>query len=91
MPVRRPIDPRYRVAELEVLRLVEEFPGKLDFFDVVNMVPERSTVHKGEAIRCFQMAAGRLGIGIGHEPTETRIRYYCFFNNQVKCLQFFWN
>jgi len=49
MPVRPPLDPRDQTAEQEVLRLVEEFPGQLDFYDVVNMVPKRSKVFKGEA------------------------------------------
>jgi hypothetical protein len=49
MPIRPPIDPRDRAAEQEVIKLVEEFPGKLDFYDVVNMVPNRSKVFKGEA------------------------------------------
>jgi hypothetical protein len=42
-------DPREIAAEKEVIRLVEEFPGKLDFYDVVNRVPKRSRVYKGEA------------------------------------------
>jgi hypothetical protein len=49
MPVRPPIDPRDRAAEQEVLQLVEEFPGQLDFYDVVNKVPKRSKVFKQEA------------------------------------------
>jgi hypothetical protein len=49
MPVRPPIDPRDLVAEQEVLRLVEEFPDQLDFYDVVNKVPKRSKVFKQEA------------------------------------------
>jgi hypothetical protein len=49
MTVKPPIDPRDLVAEQEVLRLVEEFPGQLDFFDVVNKVPKRSKVFKQEA------------------------------------------
>jgi hypothetical protein len=42
-------DPRGKAAEKEVIRLVKEFPDKLDFYDVVNMVPKRSEVFKGEA------------------------------------------
>ncbi len=42
-------DPRDIAAEKEVMRLVEEYPGKLDFYDVVNTVPKRSHVYKGEA------------------------------------------
>jgi len=42
-------DPRDIAAEKEVIRLVEEYPGKLDFYDVVNRVPKRSRVYKGEA------------------------------------------
>jgi Zn-dependent M32 family carboxypeptidase len=42
-------DPRDIAAEKEVIRLIEEYPGKLDFYDVVNRVPKRSRVYKGEA------------------------------------------
>ncbi len=42
-------DPRDIAAEKEVIRLVEEYPDELDFYDVVNMVPKRSQVFKGEA------------------------------------------
>jgi hypothetical protein len=42
-------NPRDIAAENEVIRLVEEYPGKLDFYDVVNRVPKRSRVYKGEA------------------------------------------
>jgi hypothetical protein len=44
-----PEDPRGKAAENEVIRLVKEYPGKYDFYDVVNKVPKRSTVFKGEA------------------------------------------
>jgi len=73
MPVRPPIDPRDRAAEQEVIKLVEEFPGELDFYDVVNMVPKRSKVFKGEAKYALvyminsgvllESPAGRISVG----------------------------
>jgi hypothetical protein len=49
MPIELPVDPRYELAKKEIIRLLEEYPDQLDFYDVVNMVPKRSQVDKGEA------------------------------------------
>jgi len=37
------------LTKKEILRLLEEYPDQLDFYDVVNKVPKRSKVYKGEA------------------------------------------
>jgi hypothetical protein len=44
-------NPREKLAEREVKRLIRALPGELDFYDVVNMVPERCKIRvmKGEA------------------------------------------
>ena len=49
MPIELPVDPRYELAKKEIIRLLEEYPDQLDFYDVVNMVPKRSSVYKGVA------------------------------------------
>lgn len=36
-------------AEKEVIKLISEQQNQLDFYDVVNMIPKRSSVFKGEA------------------------------------------
>jgi hypothetical protein len=69
MPIKPPVDPRFELAKKEVIQLVEEFPGQLDFYDVVTMVPKRSKVYKGEA-KCALVHM--INNGILHEaPNRT--------------------
>lgn len=49
MVARPKVNGRDKAAEKAVVQLVKEFPDKLDFYDVVNMVPKRSAVFKEEA------------------------------------------
>ncbi len=49
MPIKPPVDPRFELAKKEVIRLVMEHTGRLDFHKVINMVPKRSQVFKEEA------------------------------------------
>ena len=49
MPIKPPVDPRAKEAEREVLQLIGEFPGELDFYDVVHRVDKRGKVYRMEA------------------------------------------
>jgi hypothetical protein len=63
-------DPRDIIAEKEIIRLVEEYPGKLDFYDVVNKVPRRSDIYKMEAKRAL---VHMINTGVLEESANRKI------------------
>jgi hypothetical protein len=74
-------DPRDIAAEKEVMRLVDEYPDKLDFYDVVNMVPKRSSVYKMEAKRAL---VSMINNGILRESANRTIKIAEIINETRK-------